>query len=143
MRISLATLRIILGVLGVLIIVTRLGGFIYPEQVKKIARKLSGLKPGWIRFIYLIVGLLGLWILYSSLIYIFSSVPVYLVMLFLVGLLLLLSTIFVVHPKLAGEMLGAMIIRRGNFFVRILCFIGLLGGIFILLTAIFQDWGGN
>ncbi len=143
MRISLATLRIILGGMGILIIVTRLGGIIYPEQVKKIARKISGLKAGWVRFIYLVVGLLGLWILYSSLIYIFSSVPVYLVMLFLAGLVLLLSTLFVAHPEWLGEILGGMIIRRGNFFIRALCFIGLLGGLFILLAAIFQNWGGH
>ena len=142
MRTPLDTLRIILGALGVLIIITRLGGVIYPDQVRKFARRFSGLKPGWIRFIYLIVGLLGLWILYSSLIYIFSSVPVYLVMLFLTGLILLVTTVFVAHPEWVGEILGGMIVRRGNFFVRALFFLGLLGGIFILLTAIFQDWGG-
>ncbi len=142
MRISLSTLRMILGGLGILIIITRLGALIYPDQARKIARKFSGLKAGWIRFIYLIVGLLGLWILYSSLIYIFSSVPVYYVMLFLVGLVLLLSAIFVVHPEWLGEILRGMIIRRGNFFVRALCFIGLLAGAFILLTAIFPNWGG-
>ena len=132
----------ILGGLGTLIIITRLGALIYPDQARKIARKFSGLKAGWIRFIYLIVGLLGLWILYSSLIYIFSSVPVYYVMLFLVGLVLLLSTLFVAHPEWLGEILRGMIIRRGNFFVRALCFIGLLAGVFILLTAIFPNWGG-
>lgn len=143
MRISLSTLRLILGGLGILIIATRLGGFIYPEQVKKIARKFSGLKPGWVRFIYLIVGLFGLWIFYSSLVHIFISVPVYLVLLFVVGLVLLLSLIFVVHPEWMGDILGGMIVRRSNLFVRLLCLLGLLGGVFILLTAIFQNWGGS
>lgn len=142
MIISLATLRIILGGLGVLIIVTRLGGFIYPEEARKFARKFSGLKTGWIRSIYLVIGLLGLWILYSSLIYIFSSVPVFEVLLFLAGLIMLLSAIFVVHPEWVGEILRGLLIRRGNFFVRAVFFLGILGGIFLLLAAIFNNWGG-
>lgn len=143
MRIPLSTLRIILGGLGVVIIVTRLAGFISPEKVKRFAQGFSSLKFGWLRFIYLITGLLGLWILYSSLIYIFSSVPVYLVLLFLAGLVLLLSSVLVIHPEWVKEILTKLVIRRGNFFIRALCFLGLLGGIFILLTAVFENWGGH
>ena len=139
-----STLRIIVGVVGGLAVVTRIIGVINPEKVKKLAGSMAGWKPGWIRFLYLIVGLFGLWVLYSALFIIFREIPVFMVISFMLGLLLLASGMFIVHPQWFTHITKGLLVERGDFFVRVLCFIGMLAGIFILLTAIFgPGWGGS
>ncbi len=138
------TLRMVVGIVGVLLIVTRLYGVLDPRKVKSMGERLKGLKPGWVRFIYVICGLLGIWILYSTLVIIFNQIPVFMVISLLIGLFLLLSGMFIVHPEWFGRLLKNLLVDRGNFFVRIICFIGVLGGVFFLLTAIFgSSWGGG
>jgi len=143
MGISQETLRIVVGIVGGLIIITRLYGIIKPGETKKVADWFTRLGPGWIRTLYVIIGLLGAWILFSALVIIFAKVPVFLVISFLIGLLLLLSGMFIVHPEWFPEVLKGLLVDRGDLFVRFLCLIGLLVGVFFLLTAIFgNSWGG-
>lgn len=137
-------LRWIVGAVGALIIVTRLYGVIAPDRVKRMAGKMAGMKSGWVRFIYTIVGLLGVWVLYSALVIIFNQIPVFLVISLLIGLLLLLAGAFIIHPEWFPHVVRGLIVDRGDFFVRFICFIGVLGGAFFLLTAIFgSSWGGG
>lgn len=144
MSMSEATLRIVVGVVGGLIIVTRLYGVLKPDKTKHLGAGMIRWKPGWIRVLYVIIGLLGAWILYSALVAIFTQVPVFLVISFLIGLILLISGMFVIHPEWFPPVLKGMLVDRGDLFVRILCFVGVLIGIFILLTAIFgRGWGGS
>ena len=138
------TLQIVVGIVGGLIIVTRLYGVIKPGPVKDIGAKLARLGKGWIRTFYVIIGLVGIWILYSALAIIFSHVPVFLVLGLLIGLLLVLSGAFVFHPEWFPRVVKGLLVDRGEFFVRVLCFIGVLVGVFILLAAIFgPNWGGS
>jgi uncharacterized protein YjeT (DUF2065 family) len=137
-------LRIIVGVIGGLLIATRLPGFLYPERVKKIAGGMANLKPGWIRFFTLIVALFGLYLLYSTLVLIFSKIPVFMIICFTTGLIMVVAGTFAVHPAWFKQTLEEMFVKRGAFFVRMICFLGLLGGIFVLLSAIFgAQWGGS
>ncbi len=143
MGISQATLRIVVGIVGGLIIVTRLYGIINPVKTRKIADWFARLGPGWIRALYVILGLLGAWILFSALVIIFQQVPVFMVISFLIGLLLLLSGMFVLRPEWLPEVLKGVLVDRGDLFIRFICLVGLLVGIFFLLTAIFgNSWGG-
>ncbi|MDP8236863.1 MAG: hypothetical protein P9M08_10810 [Candidatus Erginobacter occultus] len=143
MSISEEWLRIVVGVIGGLVIVTRLYGVLNPKKMKTLAGHLGGLKPGWLRALYIIIALAGVWILYSALVTIFSEVPVFLVMSFLIGLLLLLSGVFIMHPEWFPQILKGLVIERNDFFVRFICFIGVLAGVFLLLTAIYgRNWGG-
>lgn len=124
-------------------VVTRLYGVINPKKMKSIAGMVAGWKPGWVRTIYLIIALAGIWVLYSALVTIFIEVPVFLVMSFLIGLLLLLSGVFIMHPEWFPQILRGLVIERNDFFVRFICFIGVLAGVFLLLTAVFgRHWGG-
>ncbi len=143
MYISAESLRIVIGIIGGLVVVTRLYGVINPKKTKSLAGMMAGLKPGWIRAIYVILALVGLWVLYSALVTIFSVIPVYQVMSFLIGLLLLLSGVLVMHPEWSSQILKRLLIERNDLFVRFICFVGVLIGAFLLLTAIFGDtWGG-
>ena len=143
MGISQETLRIVVGIMGGLIIVTRLYGVINPAKTKHLGARIAKLGPGWIRALYVIIGLLGAWILFSALVIIFAKVPVFLVISFLIGLFLLLSGMFIVHPEWFPEVLQGLLVNRGDLFVRFICLIGLLVGVFFLLTAIFgNSWGG-
>lgn len=143
MRISEESLRILVGIIGGLVAVTRLYGVINPQKMKSFGGMLAGLGRGWVRTIYVIAGLAGLWILYSALVTIFIEVPVFLVIGLLIGLFLLLSGVFIIHPEWFPQLLKGLLVDRNDFFVRFICFIGVLGGIFILLTAIFgRNWGG-
>ncbi|MEA1927222.1 MAG: hypothetical protein U9N73_03380 [Candidatus Auribacterota bacterium] len=138
-----ATLRIVVGIVGGLVIITRIYGVINPAKTKHLSARIARLGPGWIRALYVILGLLGAWILYSALVIIFSQVPVFLVISFLIGLLLLLSGMFIIHPEWFPEVLKGLLVDRGDLFVRFLCLIGLLVGAFFLLSAIFGgNWGG-
>ncbi|MFH1037783.1 MAG: hypothetical protein V1789_03825 [PVC group bacterium] len=140
---SEATLRIVVGAVGGLIVITRLYGVINPKKIKHIGGMLAGLGKGWVRTLYIIIGLVGIWVLYSALVIIFSKVPVFLVISFLFGLMLLLSGSFIIHPEWFPQILKGLVIDRNDFFVRFICFIGLLAGVFVLLTAIFgKNWGG-
>ena len=144
MGMSEATLRIVVGVVGGLIFVTRLYGVINPAKTKHLGAKLARLGPGWIRALYIIIGLLGAWMLYSALVIIFAQVPVFLVISFLIGLLLLLSGMFIIHPEWFPQVVKGILVDRGDFFVRFICFISLLAGVFFLLTAVFgSSWGGS
>ena len=144
MGITQETLRIVVGVVGGLIIVTRLYGVIKPGKTKELAAKLIRLGPGWIRALYVILGLLGAWILFSALVIIFQQVPVFMVISFLIGLLLLLSGMFIIHPEWLPEVVKGVLVDRGDLFVRFICLIGLLVGVFFLLAAIFgNSWGGS
>lgn len=141
---SEATLRIVVGVVGGLVIITRLYGVINPAKTKQLGAKLARLGSGWIRVFYIIFGVLGAWILYSALVIIFSQVPVFLVISFLIGLLLLISGMFIIHPEWFPQVVKGVLVDRGDFFVRFICFIGMLVGAFLLLTAIFgSSWGGR
>ena len=142
LQIPAKSLRVIIGVIGGLMVVTRLYGVMYPERVKKTAEKIASWRLGWIRFLYVIVSLIGLWVLYSTLVIIFSSIPVYMVFSFLLGLLFIVAGIFISHPEWLPDFLNGVLVHRGNFFVRVLCFIGVLFGIAMLLSAIL-GWGGN
>lgn len=143
MHISAEWLRIVVGVIGGLVVVTRLYGVINPKKTKNLAGMMAGLKPGWVRAIYVIIALAGLWVLYSALVTIFSVVPVYLVMSFLIGLLLLLSGVLIMHPEWLSQILKGLLVERNDLFVRFICFVGVLAGAFLLLTAIFGGkWGG-
>jgi len=142
MIMSEETLRILVGVIAGLVIITRLYGVINPKKMKGLAAKVSGLGHGWIRAIYLVSGLLGVWILYSALVIIFGKVAVFLVISFLLGLLLLLSGIFVIHPQWFPQIIRGLVAERGELFIRFICLLGVLGGVFILLTVIFESWGG-
>ena len=135
-------LRILVGVIALLVIVTRLYGVFNPKNMKLLAAKAAGLGPGWIRAIYLVAGLLGVWILYSALIIIFGKVAVFLVISLLIGLLFLLAGVFVIHPEWFPQIMRGMVAERGELFIRFVCLLGVLGGVFILLTAIFEKWGG-
>ena len=117
MGISQATLRIVVGIVGGLIIVTRLYGVIKPAETKKLAAKLTRLGPGWIRALYVIFGLLGAWILFSALVIIFQQVPVFMVISFLIGLLLLLSGMFIIHPEWLPEVVKGVLVGPG----RLIC----------------------
>lgn len=141
LQIPEATLRVVVAVMGGLLIVTRLYGMIYPEKLKKLAGKIALWKRASIRSIYLIVSLLGLWVLYSTLVVIFGSIPVYLVFSFMLGLVFMMAGMFVVHPEWFPEIVKGLIVNRGNFFVSVLCFLGVLVGVCILLSAIL-GWGG-
>jgi hypothetical protein len=144
MGISQATLRIVVGIVGGLMIVTRLYGVINPAKTKQIGARIARMGPGWIRAFYVIIGLLGAWILYSALVLIFTQVPVFLVLSFLIGLILLLSGMFIMHPEWFPEVIKGILVDRGDLFVRFICFIGVLAGVFFLLTAIFgSSWGGR
>jgi len=144
MGITQATLRIVVGIVGGLIIVTRLYGVINPAKTKNLGAKLAGLGPGWIRALYVILGLLGAWILFSALVIIFQQVPVFMVISFLIGLLLLLSGMFIIHPEWLPDVVKGVLVDRGDLFVRFICFIGVLVGVFFLLAAIFGgSWGGS
>ena len=144
MGMSESTLRIIVALVGGLIVVTRLYGVINPKKVKHLGGRFALLGNGWIRALYIIIGLLGIWILYSALVIIFGKVPVFLVVSFLIGLLFLLSGTFVIHPDWFPQIVRGLLVDRGDFFIRFLCVIGMLGGIFVLLTAIFgSSWGGG
>jgi hypothetical protein len=142
MIMSEETLRILVGAIALLVIVTRLYGVINPKRMKGLAAKASRLGPGWIRAIYLVTGLLGVWILYSALIIIFGKVAVFLVISLMLGLLFLLAGVFVIHPEWFPQVMKGMVAERGELFIRFICLLGVLGGIFILLTAIFENWGG-
>jgi hypothetical protein len=136
-------LRIIVGVIGALIIATRLPGFLRPDKVRQITGWMAGRKPGWIRAIALLMALFGLYLLYSTLVLIFSKIPVFLIVCFTTGLLLLVTGVFSVHPVWFKQVADELVVKRGLFFVRMLCLLGLLGGIFVLLSAIFgYTWGG-
>jgi hypothetical protein len=144
MGITQETLRIVVGIVGGLIVVTRLYGVIRPAETKKLAAKLTRLGPGWIRALYVILGLLGAWILFSALVIIFQQVPVFMVISFLIGLLLLFSGMFIIHPEWLPEVVKGVLVDRGDLFVRFICFIGVLVGVFFLLAAIFGgSWGGS
>ncbi len=136
------TLRILVGVIALLVIVTRLYGVVNPKKMKQLAVKFAGLGPGWIRAIYLVFGLLGVWILYSALIIIFGKVAVFLVISLMIGLLFLLAGVFVIHPEWFPQVVKGMVAERGELFIRFICLLGVLGGVFILLTVIFENWGG-
>ena len=143
MRISEEWLRIIVGIIGGLAVITRLYGVVNPKKMKTLAGRVAGLNRGLVRTVYVILALAGIWILYSALVTIFIEVPVFLVMSFLVGLLLLLSGVFIMHPEWFPQILKGLVIERNDFFVRFICFIGVLAGVFLLLTAIFgRNWGG-
>ena len=141
LQIPAGTLRVVVAVLGGLLIVTRLYGMIYPEKLKKLAGKMALWPQGSIRFVYLIVSLLGLWVLYSTLAVIFSTIPVYMVFSFMLGLIFMVAGMFAVHPEWFPKIINHVIVIRGNFFVSVLCFLGVLIGICILLSAIL-GWGG-
>ena len=144
MGISQETLRIVVGILGGLMIVTRLYGVINPAKTKQLGARIARLGSGWVRAIYVIVGLLGAWILYSALVLIFTQVPVFLVLSFLTGLILLLSGMFIMHPEWFPEVIKGILVDRRDLFVRFICFIGVLAGVFFLLAAIFgSSWGGR
>lgn len=129
------TLRIVIGVLAALVVASRVYGVLNPKGMKNLAGKFSGMGPGWIRTIYLVFGLLGAWIIYSTLIIIFEMVPVFLVISLLFGLLLLLAGIFVIHPEWFPQVLKGLVADRNELFVRFVCFLGVLGGVFVLLTV--------
>ncbi len=129
------TLRIVIGVLAALVVASRVYGVLNPKGMKNLAGKFSGLGPGWIRVIYLVFGLLGAWIIYSTLVIIFEMVPVFLVISLLFGLLLLLAGVFVIHPEWFPQILRGLVAERGELFVRFVCFLGVLGGVFVLLTV--------
>ncbi len=135
MRMEVETLRIVIGVLASLVVVSRVYGVMKPEGMKNLAGKFSGLGPGWIRAIYLVFGLLGAWIIYSTLVIIFEMVPVFLVISLLFGILLLLAGIFVIHPEWFPQVLKGLVADRNELFVRFVCFLGVLGGVFVLLTV--------
>ena len=137
------TLRIVIGVIGALIIVTRVFGFIYPDRLKAGAGRMAALNQGWIRLIATLLALGGLFLLYSTLVEIFQVLPVFMIVCFTVGLILLVVGAFAVHPVWFKQTLEELFIKRGAFFVRAICFLGILGGVFILLSAIFgYSWGG-
>jgi len=136
-------LRIIVGVIGALVVATRLPGFLYPDKAKKVASWMANVNFGWIRFVSLLVALFGVYLLYSTLVLIFSEIPVFMIVCFLAGLLMLVWGIFAVHPVWFRQMLDEMFVKRGPFFVRVLCLLGLLAGVFILLSAIFGDYLGG
>ena len=144
MGMSETTLRVVVGIVGGLLIVTRLWGVIDPRKIRGIGERMKGMKPGWVRFIYIICGLLGLWILYSTLVIIFHQIPVFMVISLLIGLIFLLSGMFIIHPEWFPRLLKNLLVDRGDFFIRFACFLGVLGGVFFLLTAIFgSSWGGG
>ncbi len=143
MRISQEALRILVGLIGGLLVVTRIYGVIQPQKMKSFGGRLVHLGPGWVRTIYIIAGLAGIWIVYSALVTIFMEVPVFLVISLLIGLLLLTSGVFAMHPEWFPQCLKGLLVDRNDFFVRFICLIGVLGGVFILLTAILgSKWGG-
>ena len=142
MRMSEEALRWVVAVVGGALIATRLPGFIYPEKIKKAVAKVAGLPAGWVRFFALIVGIFGVWLLYSTLVIIFSALPVFMVLSFLIGLILLAAGSLAVHPEWFSRLLHQLVIDRGNFFVRVICLVGLMGGVFVLLSAVFSNWGG-
>lgn len=141
LQIPEGTLRVVIAVLGGLLIVTRLYGMIYPEKLKKLAGKMALWKQSSVRSLYLIVSLLGLWVLYSTLVVIFGSIPVYLVFSFMLGLLFMAAGMFVIHPEWFADIAKGLLVNRGNFFVSAVCFLGVLVGICVLLSAIL-GWGG-
>ena len=144
MAMSTETLRIIIGIIGGLIIVTRLYGLIKPDKIKIFGRKMAGLRNGWVRTIYIIIGIFGLWVLYSALVIIFTLVPIFMVVGLLIGVLLTLAGTFALHPEWFPQMVRGVLVDRGDLFVRCLCVIGVLIGVFVLLTAIFgNSWGGR
>lgn len=135
MRMEEETLRIVIGVLAALMVASRVYGVLNPKGMKNLAGKFTGLGPGLIRVLYLVIGLLGAWIIYSTLVIIFEMVPVFLVISLLFGILLLLAGIFVIHPEWFPQVVKGLVADRNELFVRFVCFLGVLGGVFVLLTV--------
>ncbi len=135
MRMEEETLRIVIGVLAALMVASRVYGVLNPKGMKNLAGKFTGLGPGLIRVLYLVIGLLGAWIIYSTLVIIFEMVPVFLVISLLFGILLLLAGIFVIHPEWFPQVVKGLVADRNELFVRFVCFLGVLGGGFVLLTV--------
>ena len=137
-------IRIFMGVLGAVIILGRLPGLLNPGKYKELAAKFSRWKAGWIRLVAILFGLAGVVAIYCSLVVIFARVPVFLVMAFTVGIMFLAMGAFAFFPQWWGKILEAALVRRRDFVVRSICLLGMLTGLFFLLSAIFGSrWGGG
>ncbi len=137
-------IRVFVGVLGALVILVRLPGLLYPVRYKEVAAKLSRWKAGWVRLAAVLFALLGIVVLYSVLVVIFSRVPVFLVMAFMAGIMFLAVGTIAFFPQWWSRILENVVVRRRDFVVRTISLLGMLAGLFLLLSAVFGPrWGGG